>query len=234
MAKFKGIRKRWMTNTIAAVLLIVSFSVAAFSFAMVNFYYSSMSTGLEGRANAAAGFFRDTSESEFMAAATSYVETFEENGQLELQVLNTYGRIYLSSYGLTYGSTPNTPEIAQAISTGRPRTWSGEDPATGEHIMTASAPIVYNGAVVAVVRFVTSLQAVDQQMFMIITVAILVGVAILAMVYFSNLYFVKSIVEPLAAITETAKRIAAGSYGIQMEKKFDDEIGDLTDAINEM
>ena len=40
--------------------------------------------------------------------------------------------------------------------------------------------------------------------------------------------------EPVAGITEIAKRIAAGSYGIQMEKKHDDEIGDLTDAINDM
>ena len=38
------------------------------------------------------------------------------------------------------------------------------------------------------------------------------------MVYFSNLYFVRSIVEPLGVVTDTAKRIAAGSYGIQIEK----------------
>lgn len=30
------------------------------------------------------------------------------------------------------------------------------------------------------------------------------------------------------------RRIAGGSYGIQVEKKFDDEVGDLTDAINDM
>ncbi len=54
------------------------------------------------------------------------------------------------------------------------------------------------------------------------------------MVYFSNLYFVRSIVEPLASINETARLIADGSYGIQIEKKFDDEIGDLTDTINDM
>ena len=234
MAKIKGIRKRWMLNSISAVLMIALFSVAAFSFAMVNYYYSSMSTGLEGRANAAAGFFRNASENEFVAAATSYVETFEENDRLELQILNTYGRIYLSSYGLTSGSTPNTPEIAQAIATGSVRVWSGADPNTGERIMTVSAPIIYNGSVVSVVRFVTSLRAVDRQLSAIVAAAVLVGIAVVAMVYFSNLYFVKSIVEPVAAITETAKRIAGGSYGIQMEKKFDDEIGDLTDAINDM
>ena len=40
--------------------------------------------------------------------------------------------------------------------------------------------------------------------------------------------------EPVAGITEITKRIAAGSYGIQIDKQHDDEIGDLTDAINDM
>ncbi len=35
-------------------------------------------------------------------------------------------------------------------------------------------------------------------------------------------------------MTETAKRIAAGSYGVQMEKKTDDEMGELVDSINDM
>ena len=83
-------------------------------------------------------------------------------------------------------------------------------------------------------RMVTSLRLVDRQMTMIVIIALLIGALILALVYFSNLYFVRSIVEPVASITETAKRIAAGSYGIQIEKKFDDEIGDLTDTINDM
>ena len=40
--------------------------------------------------------------------------------------------------------------------------------------------------------------------------------------------------EPLAGITEIAQVIADGSYGVQIEKKYDDEIGELTDAINNM
>ena len=85
-----------------------------------------------------------------------------------------------------------------------------------------------------VIRFVTSMAAVDRQLFLSIGVCTLIGIAILTMVYFSNLYFVRSIVEPLASINETARLIADGSYGIQIEKKFDDEIGELTDTINDM
>ena len=93
---------------------------------------------------------------------------------------------------------------------------------------------VYHGQTVAVVRYVTSLVAIDWQFFLAMGLACLLGAAILALVYFSNLYFVRSIVEPLASITETARLIADGSYGVQIEKKFDDEVGELTDTINDM
>ena len=50
MKKMKGIRKRWMMNNISAALVIVLLAVTAFSVAMVSYYYSSMSRGLEEQA----------------------------------------------------------------------------------------------------------------------------------------------------------------------------------------
>jgi len=39
---------------------------------------------------------------------------------------------------------------------------------------------------------------------------------------------------PVAQITEKAKRIASGSYGVQIKTPYQDEIGELADTINEM
>ena len=65
-------------------------------------------------------------------------------------------------------------------------------------------------------------------------VAVILSVSILILVYISNIYFVRSIVDPVKNITGIARRIAGGSYGIQVEKKVDEEVGDLTDAIHDM
>ena len=116
----------------------------------------------------------------------------------------------------------------------RTKVWIGADPSTGEHIMAASSPLMIDGEVVGVMRYVTSLNKVDKQIIIIVAIALGIGLGILGMVYFSNLYFIRSIVDPVAGITETAKRIAAGSYGVQIEKRYDDEIGALTDTINDM
>jgi signal transduction histidine kinase len=81
---------------------------------------------------------------------------------------------------------------------------------------------------------VTSLRVVDRQIIMGVVLVLLVGVLIVALVLFNSKYFIRSIVEPVTEITATAKRIAAGSYGVQIKKKFDDEIGELADTINDM
>ena len=235
--KFKGIRKRWMVNSISAVLLIVLLAVTAISVALAGYYYSTMTSSTSGRVATAVSFFNDMTESEYYQTANTYInDIFSERDRLELQFLNTDGSIRLTSYGLKAGTYPGTPDIEEALQStdGRPVSWSGQDPSTGEHILAVSCAIRYNGTIVGVIRMVTSLTLVDRQIMLVIGIALAIGMAILAMVYFSNLYFVRSIVEPVASITETAKRIAAGSYGIQIEKKFDDEIGDLTDTINDM
>ena len=48
------------------------------------------------------------------------------------------------------------------------------------------------------------------------------------------LWFWARVSDPMEHLTDVAQRIAEGSYGIQVEKLSDDEVGDLTDALNEM
>ena len=67
MAKVKGIRKRWMLNSISAVLLIVLFAVTAFSVAIAGYFYSTMSSGLEAKVRGFANTIRN--------AQSAYLQT---------------------------------------------------------------------------------------------------------------------------------------------------------------
>jgi signal transduction histidine kinase len=58
--------------------------------------------------------------------------------------------------------------------------------------------------------------------------------SILAILLLSSGYFMRSIIKPLGEITEKAKKIANGTYGIQLEPKYNDEIGELAQTVNEM
>ena len=234
----QGIRRRWMTSSIGTVLLIVLFAITAFSVALGSYYYTTMSSRLQVKAESAVEFFGDyATQREYYQHVVSYINgNPEDKDSMEMQFLGSNGTIRFSTFGLAAYSSPGTPDITGALDPESPQTtpWTGTDPSTGEHIMAVTAPVLVNGRAVSAVRYVTSLRLVDQQMVFIVAVASAIGFAILALVYFSNLYFVRSIIDPVAGITEITRRIAGGSYGIQIEKRNDDEIGDLTDAINNM
>ena len=235
MKKITGIRKRWMVNSISVVLFIVLLAVAAFSATMGSYYYSTLSESLKQKAeNAISSFDYYRTEAEYYDNARAVVAGEPNSDKLEVEYLDADGQIRFSSSDLTAFRSPGTPDIAEAISMKRTKVWIGADPSTGEHIMAASSPLMIDGEVVGVMRYVTSLNKVDKQIIIIVAIALGIGLGILGMVYFSNLYFIRSIVDPVAGITETAKRIAAGSYGVQIEKRYDDEIGALTDTINDM
>ena len=235
MKKITGIRKRWMVNSISVVLFIVLLAVAAFSAAMGSYYYSTLSESLKQKAeNAISSFDYYRTEAEYYDNARAVVAGEPNSDKLEVEYLDADGQIRFSSSDLTAFRSPGTPDIAEAISMKRTKVWIGADPSTGEHIMAASSPLMIDGEVVGVMRYVTSLNKVDKQIIIIVAIALGIGLGILGRVYFSNLYFIRSIVDPVAGITETAKRIAAGSYGVQIEKRYDDEIGALTDTINDM
>ena len=235
MKKITGIRKRWMVNSISVVLFIVLLAVAAFSAAMGSYYYSTLSESLKQKAeNAISSFDYYRTEAEYYDNARAVVAGEPNSDKLEVEYLDADGQIRFSSSDLTAFRSPGTPDIAEAISMKRTKVWIGADPSTGEHIMAASSPLMIDGEGVGVMRYVTSLNKVDKQIIIIVAIALGIGLGILGMVYFSNLYFIRSIVDPVAGITETAKRIAAGSYGVQIEKRYDDEIGALTDTINDM
>ncbi len=230
-----GIRRRWMTNSIVVVLLIL-LAAGGIMIAMMQYSYNqTIRERLETQAGTAANFLKNyESEQEFLTASRYYMNNDFTDARVEFQVLNSDGRVLMSSLLDTPRPGAGTPDIETALTERSVSSWRGYDPSTGEHVMAASAPVIYDGNVVGVIRMVTSLRLVDSQILRLTALVAAVCAAILVLVWLTNLYFVRSILDPVSRVTETAKRIAAGSYGIQMEKKSNDEMGQLMDAINDM
>lgn len=228
------IRRRWMTNTLAATFAIVAVAVTVFAVAMNNYYTSTIMATLESRAQTVADMFQDYTESNYRSAARDFINGFEEKNIIEVQFVTTNRRVLMSSMLDISGAYPGTLDIDGAITTKKAATYKGEDPNTGDTIMAVSAPVIYNGNVVGVVRMVTSMQLVNRQMLNLTLIASAVAVFILIIMGLYASSFIRTILDPVSRVTETTRRIAAGSYGVQMEKSSDDEVGELIDAINDM
>ncbi len=238
MKRSKDLQGRWLRNTLSIVLALVLSCVIALSFTVAVYYYSNMQAGMEAKARASTRFFEtyiNQSYNEFYQSCARFTQTFESKDVMELQFINTGGRIVASSFGQLSAKAADTPDIADAIASKEITAFTGKNPATGERIMAVSSPLIYsNGEVIGVLRYVTSLRRVDAQIVRFSFAILLVGAVVLLIVYVSGRYYLRSILEPVSEITATAKRIASGSYGVQIQRQFDDEIGELADTINDM
>jgi len=220
------------------VLTAVIMTIVLFSVFIYNYYYSTVRTGLEAKAKTATDVFANyiaRSYAEYYNSAFRYTEEFREGDRLELQFINTDGSIMISSFTTTSGTMQNTPDITSAVESRQISSWVGRRNTTGERIMAASAPMIYaDGEVIGIMRYVTSLKLVDRQVFLNILRVVGVGALLMLFVFFLNLVFVRSVIAPVSEITKMSKRIAEGSYGVQINNNYKDEIGDMVGAINEM
>ena len=236
--KSGGLRRRWLINTAGVVFLLGLVCVMAVTASFAAYYYSNMQSDMEDRAETTTEFFAnylDQNYNAFYQSCITYAQTFEDRNILELQFINTGGDLVASSYGPWAGQAPSTPEIQEAVSKRGAIPFTGKDPSTGEQIMAVSCPMIYsNGEVIGVLRYVTSMRLVNQQIFQVASVCLLVLAMVLTVVLLSSRYYIRSIMIPVAEITEKAKRIAGGSYGVQIQTRYQDEIGQLAETINEM
>ncbi len=241
MLKFKkitGLEKRWLLNNVSIMIALVAACILTVTVSQAAYYYSNMRSGLESKARTTADFFGNyisQSYNEYYQSCIKFAQTFEDKNELELQFISTDGSIVASSYSQWAGQPPGTQDIADAISTQKPGVFVGRNPSTGERIMAVSSPMIYsNGEVIGVLRYVTTLRIVDRQVMLSAVITIAVGLVFIAFMLFISSFFIRSILEPLSQITATAKRIAAGSYGVRIPKQYDDEIGELAETINDM
>lgn len=233
-----GIERRWLLNNVSVVVLLAVFCVTAFAVSFGLYSYSNVRIGLEQKARTTTDFFGNyisQSYNEYYRSCVKFAQTFEDKNMLELQFISANGKLVASSYGQWAGQAPQTPDIAKAVANQTTSAFQGRNPETGERILAVSHPMIYsNGEVIGVLRYVTSLKNVDRQVWAAIGAAVLIGALFVTYAMFSSRFFLRSILEPVSQITATARRIADGSYGIRIQKQFDDEIGALADTVNDM
>ena len=236
--RLSGIERRWFVNNVGVIMLLVLACVLGVVLSMAAYYDTNLRSGLENRAKTTTDFFSNyigQSYNEYYQSCIKFAKTFEDKDRLELQFISPGGKIVASSYGKFAGRSPSTPEIQQAIDSQQTRHYKGRNPLTGERILAVSSPMIYtNGEVIGVLRYVTSLRNADLQVLMIALIAVTVGLLFIGSIFFLSSFFIRSILVPVSQINATAKRIAAGSYGVQIPGQYDDEIGELAETINDM
>lgn len=240
----RGITRHWILNGLGVIVgLLVVFEVA-FAVVIRSYYYQRVETSLYTRARSlsdrlSAEVKQDSFD--FESSAWEEVEHFQdkEREKMELQVLDAGGNVLVSSTGFR-PLADEKPDFVQALQAVQRNTdedrgvWRGRN-AAGEKITAMTVLVRYSdGTICGAVRYLVSMEKVDSQILLLIAVMLLFGMAVIFFVMLSSSYFVSSILNPITEIGQAARKIALGDYDSRIEKRYDDEMGDLCDTINYM
>lgn len=202
-----------------------------------SYYYGTARQYLTSRINMISSIlqrsYNDPAAS-FSAEVRSIVENWSEKDKMELMVVDSGGRIGLTSSGFVpEESLDSMEDFGQAISSGTSGYYTGKI-SSGENIMAVCLMLPDNDLGYSAVRLVSSMEKIDRSVSVITMILIIICLAILILMFASGLYFIKSIVIPVRQIGSTARRYAVGDFSVRITKKNDDEIGELCDIVNHM
>lgn len=231
----RGITGRWLVNTFGVILAIVVFLVVVLSLFMKGYYYNGIHQTLNGRVDELSNIIGNYSKEYFDVGARGYVENFSDKESMEMMIINWEGKIVITSTGFPPDNSVDMPDYKIAINKKSEGYGFWQGIQNDEHIM-AVTKIIYDttGDSVGAIRYCVSLEPADRQIFVMIMFMILVGMSILFFVLLSGAYFVRSIVRPIQEINDVSKRIAQGDFEARLERRHNDEIGELCDSINYM
>ena len=190
------------------------------------------------RAQSTTDFFGDflRKDDDYYQTCVTYVRTFENSNEIQLQFIDAEGKLAAASYAFDAGTRiPETKDIENALSTRNISSYFGKNARNGIWVMAVSGPVIdSSGNLIGVLRYVTPVDKMISQIATVAGIALAVLAVFVLLVLFSSNYYIRSILIPLGEIIEKAQKIANGSYGIQIQNQFDDEIGDLARMINEL
>lgn len=242
MASITGMRKKsitrhWLINSMGVITIILLFIGVVLIFMIKNYYYSSAKQYVNSKMNVVIGAITKYSESSgvnYTSELRSIIENYEDKDKIELMAIDTAGSVAITSSGFSPSSDTSKEDYTQARTNSTGIASSIFKLPTGEKVFALTAMITPGNNEYEAVRMLVSLKSVDNQIVVFVIIITLLVFCIIALVFFSGSFFIKSIVFPVRQIGEVARKFATGDFSQRIVKRNDDELGELCDSINYM
>lgn len=222
------------------VIVLVLLDIVLY-FMFRSYFYSTVEQTLRSELNVISTVLTRYYNSSSTGSGTNYsnevrntVESFTKKDRMELMMINSEGKVVITSSGFEPSNSYDMPDYDYAVKDeGGIGTYSGYQ-SNGEKVMAVTSLLETGNTNYNAVRVITSLSKVDKQLGIIMIFIIAISGAIIILMLVLGLYFIKSIVMPLRQISVNARKIAKGDFGVHIEEKTDDELGELCRVFNYM
>lgn len=220
---------------ILAISTIFLFEIYTF-YTVKHYYYSSIQGVMESEMRNATELY-----SSYLSDYHLGDVIIEDRSQFYRQLLNHQVQI-LSNSGIVLYDSIASPQTGQELETedvlsakeGEDGVFIGEENFYSYKVLSVTSPLIARGKQVGILRIVTSLDQVDQQMNNRFIAYL--GFGILALIISGVLSFLmaQTIVRPIQDLTKVAVKLSDGQMNIRANENEHDEIGKLGKTLNLM
>ena len=232
-----SITKRWIRGSLATTIVVMMAAMVLLAVYVRNSYYSAAENIILTRINTINGTLTasaNQSDSERTRLLYRMSEEFTEKDKFEFMFIGTDGKIMATSTGFMPSDDRHMEDIALAQKSADGIAISTYLTSMGEKVMAATCIIQPSMENIYAIRLVTGLGRVDGEIGILIALGAMMALALIGISVLSGMYFIRSIVRPIHNIENTAAKISKGEFDVRIENTYNDEIGQLCDAINNM
>ncbi|OEH94318.1 sensor histidine kinase [Bacillus solimangrovi] len=229
-----GINRRIILHYMFVILLTIVIIEVIFISSISKYYNEGVTETLVNHANVSTSFTEEymTLTRHDFKSQIPWIRESLKYPNTEMQIISLNGEVLSTSTGITNEEIITTPDIKEAIS-GEISIHKGI--LNEESILAVSAPLPSKESqVVGVIRFVTSLERVEDKIQSTALFSISIGLAVMLVVFIISLRLARSIAKPLQEITRTSEKMARGRFDIELNETYIDEIGTLAKTLNHM
>lgn len=230
-----SIKKRLVGNFMLVIVITVTILEIFLINAVKQYYYKSVEEILSNQIMLSADFYsRYFSSNKLEDLIIDDVDVFWRHTPAQVQILDLEGKILMDSIGVSHSIDKiNSQDILTALEGGM-GTWIGNVEYDTSPVMAVSYPLLYEGEIIGILRFISSLRSTNQVIMNIAKILLLVGFLVVLISGIVSLFLAETIIRPLQEVTKVAEKMADGQLKVRSRKRFDDEIGKLSDTLNFM
>lgn len=239
--KVKSIATRWFINSFSIVALLLIIIDVSVYFLVRSYYYNAAEQYMNAEANIISGVLNrlyDTANVSYDAATRGAAADFNKKDLIELMAIDNAGNVDISSSGFTVSTkAADMPDYTKAKSSANGMGTSEiviESSSGSEKCLAITVLLDKSNSGYSAIRMLTSLTKIDRQILSITLFGGAISISVLILVLLLGMYFIKSIVQPIRQIGDSARSLAKGDFSKRIEPKNDDEIGELCKVFNYM
>ncbi|WP_026886041.1 sensor histidine kinase [Clostridium beijerinckii] len=214
-------------------LLTLSLVMIGFGIGIRQYYYQGIANTFQSQAEAVPSIFTketDFTNSNLMKFSDKIIKAYQFKGA-ELQLLKRSGKVIQSSTGFYDDKTYSVDSDVLDLKT----TYKIEKNSySGQKIMAIYTPLVFDGQVLGILRYTTSLTQVNALIMNLLIYGGIICIFIAVIVFLVSLRLGNIIVEPLNDIINFTKKIAEGKYKEKIKNTYPNELGEIAKTLNYM